>query len=117
MRSILVAAAALLSACAHEETPDTDAAAAQRATGLEIAQARCATCHAVGETGASPVAGAPLFRELHTRYRFDVLEEELREGVHVGDTRMPQFAFTIAETDALIAYLRTLQGFGGEAAP
>lgn len=81
----------------------------QLAVGGSVALALCRSCHAVGEWGDSPNPAAPRFRELQQRYRFDVLEEELREGVHIGDAQMPTFDLTIAETDALIAYLRSLQ--------
>ena len=56
--------------------------------------------------GANP--NAPVFRTLLQRYRADVLEEELIEGVRVSHP-MPEFQFNPQGTDALIAYLRSIQ--------
>ncbi len=78
--------------------------------GRSVAENLCSSCHAVGRTGESPDPAAPAFRNLHERYRFDVLQEELAAGVHVGQARMPQFQLDLETTDALIAYLRDIQG-------
>lgn len=78
-------------------------------TGAELAQARCSQCHAVGASGESPNPNAPPFRTIGTRYSLGVLQEELINGVHVGVAEMPQFSFTIRESDALNAYLRSIQ--------
>jgi mono/diheme cytochrome c family protein len=76
--------------------------------GREIAEAQCAQCHAVGRDGASPNPGAPPFRTLLARYNADVLEEELIAGIRVAHP-MPEFQFNPQGTDALIAYLRSIQ--------
>ena len=116
MRWIVFAAAAVaLASCAARE-PTHDPAALSIATeldalaesGRDIAEAQCAGCHAVGEYGASPNPNAPVFRTLLQRYRADVLEEELIEGVRVSHP-MPEFQFNPQGTDALIAYLRSIQ--------
>ena len=108
-----LAAAALLSliaACASETAPSgSDLAAADLARdGRDIAEAQCAACHAVGEYGDSPVAEAPTFRTVLSRYRADVLEEELIQGIQVNH-QMPGFQFNPQGADALIAYLQTIQ--------
>jgi len=115
-KRLLAAAAALaLAACAQTqaETPRV-ASSDQVATGRAIAQAECASCHAVGETGASPLPDAPAFRHIRARYRFDVLAEELRAGIHVGDARMPAFDLSVQQIDALIAYLGALETEGAQ---
>lgn len=116
MRWCLFAAAAfvLASCAAHEPAPDPAAVsvgtelAALAESGRDIAEAQCAACHAVGEYGASPNANAPVFRTLFTRYRAEVLEQELIEGIRVSHP-MPEFQFNPQGTDALIQYLQSIQ--------
>jgi mono/diheme cytochrome c family protein len=78
------------------------------ASGRDIAEAQCAACHAVGEYGTSPNPNAPVFRTLFTRYRAEVLEQELIEGIRVSHP-MPEFQFNPQGTDALIQYLHSIQ--------
>jgi cytochrome c len=104
MRLIATAALLALAACTGAEDE-----AASRARGARIAQERCAACHAVGATGASPRPGAPAFRDLHSRYPVDQLAESLAEGIVTGHPDMPEVSFDQAEVAALIAYLRSLE--------
>lgn len=76
--------------------------------GRDIAEAQCAACHAVGTYGASPNAAAPVFRTILSRYRADVLEQELIEGIRVAHP-MPEFQFNPQGADALVAFLRSIQ--------
>lgn len=76
--------------------------------GREIAEAQCAGCHAVGSYGESSNAEAPPFRTVLSTYRPDVLEEELIAGIRVAHP-MPEFHFNPQSTDALVAYLRSIQ--------
>lgn len=76
--------------------------------GRDIAEAECAACHAVGRYGESPNAEAPPFRTILSRYRADVLEEELIAGIRVTHP-MPEFQFNPQSTDALVAYLQSIQ--------
>jgi len=113
MRWILVGVAAVaLSSCAGQESAPAPVAVSAvtelAASGRDIAEAQCAACHSVGEYGASPNPNAPVFRTILQRYRADVLEEELIEGVRVSHP-MPEFQFNPQGTDALIAYLRSIQ--------
>jgi mono/diheme cytochrome c family protein len=104
----ILTAAVLLSfaaACASE-APVSSADLAR--DGRDIAEAQCAACHAVGEYGESPVAEAPVFRTVLSRYRADVLEEELIQGIQVNH-QMPGFQFNPQGADALIAYLQAIQ--------
>jgi cytochrome c len=59
------------------------------ARGESIAKRLCARCHAVGETGASPMGLAPPFRDLSKRYPIETLAEALAEGIVVGHPAMP----------------------------
>src|SRR5688500_16888032 len=90
------------------------AAAAQTAgdqsiAGRAYAERSCASCHAVGPAGRSPLKAAPPFRELMARYPAENLEEALAEGIVVGHPAMPNFKLEQPERGDLIAYLRTLQ--------
>lgn len=91
------------------ESAAPSASAERIVAGEEIATANCASCHSVGKSGPSPLANAPAFRTIAAHYRLDVLREELQQGVHVGAADMPKFAFSIAEIDALGAYLTAIQ--------
>ncbi|HVK81906.1 MAG TPA: c-type cytochrome [Verrucomicrobiae bacterium] len=118
IRTICAALASfVLAACAAQSEParpNPDAVSVGRELetlandGRAIAEAQCAGCHAIGEYGASPVPEAPVFRTILTRYRADVLEEEMIQGIQVNH-RMPDFQFNPQGADALIAYLRSVQ--------
>lgn len=94
---------ALLAGCATY-TP----APAPAVHGQDIAERRCATCHAVAMTDASPRADAPPLRDLYKRYAIEDLRRAFLEGVHVGPSDMPTFHLDGREVDALLVYLRTL---------
>ncbi len=112
---VAMAAAAVLASCASEPASQTSEGAnagldlaALAADGRDIAEGQCAACHAVGGIGESPNPQAPLFRTIFQRYRADVLEQELNEGIRVSHP-MPEFRFNPQGTDALIAYLQSIQ--------
>ncbi len=110
-RVILAAAALALSACAQPAARGVSVGAeldALAEDGRAIAEAQCARCHAIGEYGESPNSAAPVFRTLLSRYRADVLEEELINGIRVAHP-MPDFQFNPQGVDALIAYLHYVQ--------
>lgn len=100
---ILAAATAALST----STASALSPAAQR--GFVFVNANCATCHAVGRFGDSPLAIAPPFRTLHERYPVESLAEALAEGIVVGHPTMPQFTLDPAQIDDVITYLKTLE--------
>ena len=102
------AAALVLSACAAQPGPTAASVETPASDGRAIAEAQCAGCHAIGEYGPSPVAEAPVFRTILTRYRADVLEEEMIQGIEVNH-QMPNFQFNPQGADALIAYLQSIQ--------
>jgi cytochrome c len=82
-------------------------ARAQR--GRTLAQANCASCHAIGRVGESPLRIAPPFRMLHARYPVENLAEAFAEGIVTGHPTMPQFRFDPAQIGDLLAYLKTLE--------
>ena len=72
-------------------------------------QKNCASCHAVGRSGASPNKDAPAFRTLGQLYPVDSLEEALGEGILSGHPDMPEFRFDADEVGAIIVYLQSIQ--------
>lgn len=109
MRAWLVLSSLLfLTACVSATDPNAAEEAALVQDGREIAEAQCASCHAVEGAGRSPNAAAPRFDGLLSRYHADVLEQELIEGVRVAHP-MPEFQVNPKGVDALIAYLRSIQ--------
>ena len=77
--------------------------------GEELLTRHCARCHAVGRTGASPTAAAPVLRTLSQRYPIDSLEEALGEGLMSGHPEMPEFEFDADQVGAIIDYLKSIQ--------
>jgi len=110
MNKIIAAALALIvGACAAPPPADLVVSPEERVSdGRDIAEAQCAACHAVGTYGDSPNPTAPVFRTLLSRYRADVLEEELTAGIRVAHP-MPDFQFNPQGTEALIVYLQSIQ--------
>jgi mono/diheme cytochrome c family protein len=78
--------------------------------GRTLAAGFCSGCHAIGKTGASPRAGAPPFRELDRQLDLDKFTDRLREGLLGSHRDMPMFRFDHRDANALVAYLRTIQG-------
>jgi len=114
MRWLVVSIAFVLASCAASDPapPPAEAVSVEleelAADGRDIAEAQCAACHAIGAYGESPVAEAPVFRTIFQRYSSGVLEQELVEGIRVSHP-MPEFHFNPQGTDALIAYLQSIQ--------
>ncbi|MHB8885955.1 MAG: c-type cytochrome [Methylovirgula sp.] len=77
--------------------------------GLILAKEYCARCHAIDKFGASPLAIAPPFRDLHLRYPVGDLAESLGEGIRTGHPTMPEFRFDPDQIENFIAYLKTLE--------
>lgn len=87
--------------------PDLVAEAAGR--GQRLAAAACASCHAIDQGGASPMAAATPFREIVGRYPLSHLEEAFAEGLVTSHPAMPAYVFRASEIDDLIAYLETVR--------
>lgn len=79
------------------------------ALGLIFVREYCASCHAIGRTGTSPLAIAPPFRDLHRRYPVDNLSEALAEGIVTGHPTMPEFRLEPDQVGNVIAYLKSLE--------
>jgi mono/diheme cytochrome c family protein len=79
------------------------------ATGRELAEIHCATCHAVAEDDVSALDGAPAFRDLSQLYPLESLEEPLAEGIVTAHDNMPEFALAPEDIDAFLGYLTSIQ--------
>ena len=77
--------------------------------GRTFAQANCATCHAIGLVGESPLRIAPPFRTLHERYAVENLAEALSEGIMTGHPTMPEFRLDVGQINDFIAFLKSLE--------
>lgn len=105
LATILVASlscAALTSQAYGAETPE------QR--GKVIATGLCSRCHAIDKTGDSPHPAAPRFRSLDNRTDLSKLARRIREGLLTGHEDMPMFRFDRDDADAVVAYIRSIQG-------
>lgn len=109
IRAIFSAAIALLLvSCAAPQEEFAPATERLASDGRDIAEAQCASCHAVGPYGESPDPAAPHFRTILSRYHAEVLKEEMIVGIQVAHP-MPAFQFNPQGADALIAYLQSMQ--------
>jgi mono/diheme cytochrome c family protein len=77
--------------------------------GLVFVRTHCASCHAIGKVGPSPLAVAPPLRTLHTKYPVESLEEAFAEGIVTGHPSMPEFRLAPDQINAVISYLKTLE--------
>ena len=82
--------------------------------GKVFAQTNCASCHAIGPFGDSPLAEAPPFRTLHERYPVENLSEALAEGIVTGHPTMPEFRLDPDQITDLISYLKSLEPTDGK---
>ena len=77
--------------------------------GQKLVTAHCASCHAVGRRGASPLEQALPFRVVVRRYPPAALEEALAEGISTGHAEMPEFIFEPPQIAAIVSYLNSLR--------
>lgn len=82
------------------------------AKGKRLAEANCAVCHAIGETGPSKLAAAIPFRDMALDFDQTDLEDALNEGVPTEHPAMPDWQMTPAQASALAAYIISLAPAG-----
>jgi mono/diheme cytochrome c family protein len=80
------------------------------ARGQVMVQKLCGECHATSRTGTSPHAGAPTFRSLDDHTDLDEFMDRLRAGLQSTHPDMPSFRFSRGDAQAVVAYLRSIQG-------
>lgn len=78
--------------------------------GEEIARGLCSQCHAIGKAGESPLPAAPRFRTLDNHMNLSKLSRRIQEGLLTGHEAMPMFRFDRDDADAMVAYIRSVQG-------
>src|SRR3546814_12269580 len=76
--------------------------------GRDLAERRCASCHAIGETNASPNRLAPPFRSLYRQHPVDALQPAFLKGLEVDHRDMLRFILTPQEVTDIIAFLHDL---------
>jgi len=81
-----------------------------RQRGKVIAVGLCSRCHAIEKTGDSPLPAAPSFRSLDARTDLSKLAQRIRGGLLTGHEDMPMFRFDRDDADAMVAYIRSIQG-------
>jgi mono/diheme cytochrome c family protein len=101
--ALALLAVSLASGAAHAQSDP----AAQR--GMTFVRNNCARCHAIDKVSPSPLAIAPPFRTLHTKYPIVYLEETFAEGIVTSHPTMPQFRLDPGQIADVIAYLKTLE--------
>jgi len=106
--AILAAATLLMATLSLPSLAETLTPIQQR--GRVLAQGMCGGCHAIDKAGDSPHPAAPRFRVLDRQTDLDKLATRLREGLLTGHEDMPMFRFDRDDANAMVAYLRQLQG-------
>lgn len=77
--------------------------------GRAYAKAHCARCHAIDRASPSPLALAPPFRTLHTKYPIETLAEAFAEGIYTGHAAMPAFELEPDQINDLLSFLKSLE--------
>lgn len=76
--------------------------------GRAIAASKCALCHAIGRDDERPHAIVIPFRDLHTRFPIDMLQQAMESLVIAGHDEMPMFELPRDDMRALLAYIDSL---------
>ena len=77
--------------------------------GRALLKEFCASCHAIGKTGDSPMRGALAFRDLGRSFDLDQFPRLLKRGISSSHPAMPEFKFSDDDARAVSAYLRSIQ--------
>lgn len=77
--------------------------------GHDIVKDQCLTCHSLSTSSRAPMPSAPALSTALSDRNVESLADDFREGIHVGDPRMPEFDFGSMEADAITAYLISIQ--------
>ena len=77
--------------------------------GRALLEEFCASCHAIGKTGDSPMRGALPLRMLGLSFDLDQFPRLLERGISSSHPAMPEFKFSHDDARAVSAYLRSIQ--------
>lgn len=77
--------------------------------GRQIAETRCARCHAIDSLEKSPHPQAPPFYIAVLDYDIESLGLDFEAHMETGTDVMPAFNLTAEEQDALITYILTVE--------
>ena len=77
--------------------------------GQEIAQFRCAACHAIEGPGDSPRSNAPPFRQLRVRFNTLTWERAMAEISEGGHDEMPAVRLDDADIRDLRLYIEAVR--------
>jgi len=89
-------------------TPGEAASPGER-RGFVFAKTNCARCHAIDRFNPSPLKIAPPFRDLHLRYKVEMLAEAFAEGIYTGHPTMPAFQLDPDQINDLLAFMKSLE--------
>lgn len=76
--------------------------------GRALLETHCGRCHALSESDASPLRGAPNLWTVLQAYEQEQLEFELSEGIGSRHRDMPQIQFSSEEISSIQSYLFSL---------
>lgn len=102
--TMLVVALAAQTAAAASEDDRRESAF----RGKRIAEANCATCHAIAQLDASPLPAAPPLREIGRTIPAERLRELLRGAVFADHAVMPDFEPDEEQADDIANYIRSI---------
>ncbi len=105
MSMILIGGAVMALLAPTPQPPGVDA-------GAQIAETRCAKCHAIGLKPRSPNVDAPTFDDIRMRYNAPSLEKKLLKIADHGHRSMKPLAISEAEAESIAAYIESLRPQG-----
>lgn len=76
--------------------------------GGSLLAANCGRCHAVEQTGESPLKDAPPLRDIYRQRSTEQLEFEFAEGMGSQHPQMPQIQFSSEEIAAILTHLERI---------
>jgi len=103
------AAALLLTFGGSIATASAESITPAATRGLNFVRVNCARCHAIDKLSPSPLAIAPPFRTLHTRYPIENLQEAFAEGIVTSHPTMPEFQLDPGQIADVLAFFKTLE--------
>lgn len=105
----LLAGMASTGCAAGGSGPRVPGAAPAVTSGQQVAEAKCAGCHATGLSSESPRIKAPPFRALGRQFNAITWERALAEIAGDGHDEMPPLRLDAGEIRDLEAYVKSLR--------